>query len=199
MITHRYFKFHLLPPLLIGMLVPVSGASAPPNDLREILSSQIARYPHLEIQDLYKLVYQGTLGPAHVVSDPAAARRWLEREISELGDAPVVPVVERLPPDGRLVRVNLRPYLDAGGDPDRLLEAFVETAKQAWGSLEILRQNWSEVTSLAESGELPFPPDSLIAYFVRQESDGFPAVHHSPNYQTMYRPAYRVVLRPLLP
>ena len=41
---------------------------------RQILAAHVKRYPRLEIQDLYKLVYQGALGSEHAVSDPAQTR-----------------------------------------------------------------------------------------------------------------------------
>ena len=38
---------------------------------KQILAAHVKRYPRLEIQDLYKLVYQGAMGSEHAVSDPA--------------------------------------------------------------------------------------------------------------------------------
>ena len=41
---------------------------------RQILAAHVKRYPRLEIQDLYKLVYQGAMGSKHAVGDSAQTR-----------------------------------------------------------------------------------------------------------------------------
>ena len=89
-----------------------------PDELtfRRILTTQIRRHPRMEIRDLYKLILQAARGSEHVVSDLTVARGRLVREWLELADGPGEPVVDPISPDGRIVRVHLRPYLAASGD-----------------------------------------------------------------------------------
>jgi hypothetical protein len=163
--------------------------------LRRILADQVARRPRLEIQDLYKFIFQAALGSEHAVRDAAAVRDWLERELREMGAGPEEPAVEPLSPDGRIVRVNLRPYIAAGGDPQALLEAFIHTANAHRGTSAELRRYWETAEQMAKEGQLPFGADELRAFIARMEALGLPAVHHSKAYELAYRPAYRVIAR----
>ena len=47
---------------------------------RRILSDQVVRYPWLEVQDLYKLIYQAGMGSEHACQDIVAARTANEFE-----------------------------------------------------------------------------------------------------------------------
>jgi hypothetical protein len=165
---------------------------------RRILADHATRYPALEIQDLYKLVHQAAMGGEHAVGDVAAARRWLERELSSLGDGPAEPVADILSPDGRIARVHLRPYVAAGGDPLALLAAFIRTAHEHKGAQSRLRRYWAWAERMAQAGELPLSESALAHFFARKEREGFPAAHHSAAYAAAYRPAYRVIVRTFL-
>lgn len=148
----------------------------------------------MEVQDLYKLVHQAALGPAHAVRDTAAVRAWLAREISTLKPGPDnEPLWELLRPDSTLVRVNLRPYVNSGKDSASLLRSFVYTSRTFEGSYERLDQYWRLARGLASGGRLPFAPESMDSLFVLQAGKGHPAVHHSETYTRTYAPAYRVV------
>ena len=165
---------------------------------RRILVEQIAHRPQLEVQDLYKLIFQAALGSEHAVRDTNAVRNWLERELRELGAGPTEPVVEPLSPDGRIVRVNLRPYIAAGDDPEALLEAFIHTASAHRGTSAELRGYWRVAEQMAKEGQLPFNEEQLRNFFERMEAANLPAVHHSDAYEQAYWPAYRVIARELL-
>jgi len=165
---------------------------------RQILASQMERYPRLQVQDLYKLVLQAAMGSEHAVRDEAAARQWLESELSRLGDGPEEPEVESISPDGAIVRVHLRPYTAKGGDPHRLLAAFLETAREYKGEEARLQQYWLWAEEMCRSGQLPFREEDLRRFFADMEAQGYPAVHHSKQYRDAYRPAYRVVARAFL-
>ncbi len=165
---------------------------------RRILANQVERYPRLQVQDLYKLVHQATMGSEHAVRDEAAARERLESELSRLGGGPEETEVESISADGRIVRVHLRPYAAHGGDPARLLAAFLQTAREYKGDKSRLRRYWDCAEEMCRDGELPFREEELRRFFARMEAHGYPAVHHSKEYREAYRPAYRVVARAFL-
>jgi hypothetical protein len=52
--------------------------------LNRLLLDHSARYPHLQVQDVYKLLYQAAMGSGHVVPNAARAQAWLEEEICSL-------------------------------------------------------------------------------------------------------------------
>ena len=168
------------------------------DKFQEILTVQVERYSRLTPQDLYKLVYQAAMGSAHAVDDVEYVREWLDEEIAGLSRGPEEPIVDVISPDGQMVRVNLRPFIAAGGDKEKLLEAFVRTANEFEGSEEKLRQYWKWAEPVAEGGQCFFTKEQMQRYFFEREIQGLPAVHHSQKYERIYKPAYRVVARKYL-
>jgi hypothetical protein len=164
-----------------------------PDDFRLLLKTQVARYPGLQVQDCYKLLFQACLGSEHAVSDPAAAAQALEKELANLGPGPDEPGLDPIAPDGRILRVHLRTLVQHKGDATRLAEAFVKTANTYRGSRAALAVAWEQVTLLAAAGELPFTPEAVRKYGQDMAMAGFPAVRHSDHFRQLYRPAYRVI------
>jgi len=176
-----------------------AGAAAEAAGTRRIVARQFARYPSMQPQDVYKLAFQAAMGSRHAGLDSAMAAEWLDREIAALGEGPAEPIRDTISPDGRMVRVNLRPYLAAGGSRDALLRAFVRTARTFAGSVPRLRRELAEIERMAAAREIPSQRAALHAYFERMRAQGYPAVEHSDAYESAYHPAYRVVLGELLP
>jgi hypothetical protein len=52
------------------------------TQLPAVLRAHLARYPELEVQDLYKLLYQAARGSEHAAPDPEAVRLHLTGELS---------------------------------------------------------------------------------------------------------------------
>jgi hypothetical protein len=147
----------------------------------------------MEVEDLYKLILQGTMGSEHAISSIDTARSWLRRELASLPEGPEEPIADVISSDGNIVRINLRPFIQSGGDPSSLLDAFVRTGNEYRGTEERLRDHWSLAVRMAEDGELPFEPLQMGAFLEKMERDGFPAIHHSTRYEEAYHPAYRVI------
>lgn len=157
---------------------------------KDVLDSHIARYPLMQIQDVYKLAYQAALGSEHAVTDPEAVRRWLERELADLGPGPVEPLSETISPDGQLVRVHLRPYVQLGYQAEVLANAFLATAQEYSGQVSSLEEYWRISVSQDH-----FPAVDMENFIQQMKVSQYPAVHHSSAYRQAYHPAYRVVLR----
>jgi hypothetical protein len=171
----------------------------PQEGFAAIALRHLARYPAMQLEDVYKLAHQACLGSEHAVPDRAHAERWLERELAQLGDGPPEAALDPIAPDGRIVRVHLRPFLAVGGNAAELLDAFVRTANEFRGSPERLRGFWASVEVLAVAGALPFGGADAVAFGRRMAVAGYPPVHHSAAYQAAHRPAYRVVARAFAP
>jgi hypothetical protein len=160
----------------------------------DLLDIHLARYPLLAWQDAYKLFYQGILGPEHLVSEPEAfqARLLADALRAAVPSAADEPLYEPVRPDGRLLRVNLRPFKAAGGDIRVLLDACLTAAAARWGTPEELRAAWAAVARACQAGRWPHVGD-LAAFSAWLEAHDCPAVHHAPQYREAYRPAYRLV------
>jgi len=159
----------------------------------QLLSQHIARYPRMQLDDIYKLLHQAALGPGHAVKDATNARAWLEKEVAELGPGPVEPENDIISPDGKLARVHLRTWVAAGRSLDDLNRVFVETANSYTPSRDRLEKFCGCLGDLAGAGRIPFAQQEVVAYFDRIAQASYPVVHHSRTYTDAYRPAYRVV------
>jgi hypothetical protein len=157
---------------------------------KDILNFHFVRYPLMQIQDVYKLVYQAALGSEHAAADPDAARHWLEHEIAELEPGPVEALVDPISPEGKFVRVHLRPYVQHGYSPARLGEAFLAAAKEYSGRASLLEEYW-----LAAIEQNRFPAADMEDFIQEMKARGYAAVHHSTDYRQAYLPAYRVILQ----
>ncbi len=160
------------------------------------LTSHLARYPAMQLVDLYKLIHQAAMGSEHAIRDAESARNWLTRELAGMGDdcratsrhGIPEPLMDPLSDETGIIRVHLRPYIASGGDPARLLDDFIRTANEFNGDPQTLEKYWHIATSLGH-----FPAVEMDGLIQSMRAKNYPAVHHSPEYERLYRPAYRVV------
>lgn len=173
------------------LMVPSSSEE---GVFHRILSLQCKRYPFIEVQDVYKLVHQASMGSEHAVQDLDATRAYFEREVDEIAGGPEEPIQDIISPDGRIARINLRPYLASSASLAKLFDAFVRTANEFEGSTRVLKRYCSYAQRLTGESSFAFSSTAIQAFFDQMEIQGFPAVHHSAAYALAYQPAYRVVL-----
>lgn len=167
--------------------------------ISQLLGAQLARHPDMRPADVYKLLHQAALGPAHAITQGDAETALLA-EIAALPPAAQAdPLFEVISPDGRLARVHLRPYLAAGHDPVALARAFAATAAGYEGSVERLARFCGCLGDLADAGGLPFPRAEVEAFMNARRDENWPAVRHSESYRAAHAPAYRVVDLQCLP
>jgi len=151
-------------------------------------------HPFAGADDLYKFLHQAVFGPGHAIPNREAAAAWMEREIENLGP----PLERELPCEALggeppLVRVNLRPFISKGGDPDLLLDAFVSSANTDRGSPRRMMTVLSLAASYVQcAGRGDLAPE-LKALSAELAAADYPAIHHSEAYVEAYKPAYRVV------
>lgn len=149
----------------------------------------------MRVEDAYKWLYHATLGADHAVDDYVSARTWVLREWTDLGlTRRYEREVVRLTPDGRWLRVNLRPYRDRGGDPEFLAALFFASAEGSLPPVAAFREEWLRLgdylrrRSVGRIDRTAWQRlDDVTA------SHGYPAIHHSSAYRQANRPAYRVI------
>lgn len=159
----------------------------------ELLGQHLARYPAMQLQDIYKLLHQAALGPGHAVQNGDAARVQLANEVSALTPFAGEPLSEVISPDGKLARIHLRAYLGAGGDLDALADAFLRSAREVAASPDKLKKFCACLGDLAAAGGIPFSRVETAAYFEQIAQQHYPVVHHSSAFRDAYHPAYRVI------
>jgi hypothetical protein len=158
-----------------------------------ILRDHFARYPSMQIQDVYKLIHQAVMGSEHAVSNAEGVRKWMWRELVEMGTGPVEPEIDPISADGQIVRMHLRSFVAQGGDPEKMLNAFIRTANEFHGDIQVLKDCWNTAKDVQY-----FPPAEMDRFIESMQAQNYPAVHHSPEFERLYRPAYRVVWQNLL-
>lgn len=169
------------------------------RSIGKLLLEEIEKHPRSIVEDIYKFIHQAAFGSEHAVNDTVAVKKWMENEVANLDTSIDDELINRLSPDGKLVRINLRPYLKKGFDQNVLLEAFVKTANNYKGSAENFKSYWKAASDLADALKFTFTSEELNSFFEEQSKKGFPAVHHSQLYRRNYKPAYRVVDLQYLP
>jgi len=191
--------------LLAACCCLVGGAASPATDEEkptwsDVVERHLKEKPDATAQDVYKLMYQGILGPGHMVSSEQAALKYIREEIEALTPIEFAELAfEPISPDGTMLRVNLRPFIAEGGDPAKLARAFYLTAKEIdadkrRGKFTLL---WTELSrKLAEDGKLNTEAANSVTALASEH--GWAAMHHSNKYREAYRPAYRVVLLDIL-
>ena len=184
--------------VILAALPAVAAEHAQP--VEDVGTIMVAFGAHLEdhsfagAEDLYKFLHQAVYGPGHAIPNREAAAGWLQRELEGLG--PLLedePTCESLGGEPPLVRVNLRPFVADGGDPDLLLDAFVASANRERGDshrMETVLSLAASYVQCAGRGELA---PELKALSAEMADKGYPAIHHSETYVETYHPAYRVV------
>lgn len=136
----------------------------------EALMAYAEKYPGAEATDLYKLVFQDLYGPGHLLTDSAAALRYISREMAAMDDSAYpenlrsvhdgpFPLYEYTLCDSNFVRVNL------------------VLVKRGWLSLEEL------VSAVLRSAEGIVSPDPKFV------------MSHSAAFKAAYDPHYRIVRR----
>ena len=203
------------PGALAGVLIGL--AACVPTNQRTAFVCSLEYEPWIELirghsspamtpDDVYKLVHQGLAGPGHAAPSRGAATAWMLTEIAELRNSaggivplPGEPLLVPVRPDSSIVRVNLRPWMAASGNPDVLLDAFLETADAIHPSPSQLAGDFAGVTECllkaVVAGDLRLDEAELERTFTRAVKAGHPAGHHSEQYRSAYRPSYRVVER----
>lgn len=166
---------------------------------QKLITAQLQRYPAMQVQDLYKLVYQAAMGNEHLMADSAMVHNYLIQELESVRADSAEPLLEEISPDGAVVRLNLRPFKTRNGDHHALFRAMMQTARTFQQSQESLEQHLSDLEQMAGSGAIPFDANAVKSYFREMREKGYPAVHHSAAYKEKYSPAYRVMLKKHVP
>jgi hypothetical protein len=163
------------------------------EDTITLIKSHIEKYPQMEVTDIYKLLYQGVFGVGHLITEKAWDRLKSEAEGLDLNVRPKEPLKERVSPDGKMIRVNLRPYLRKSLSLKDLYEAMIETAKYE-GEFEEFLKYWQTFKKLVESADLSLDKEKISRFDKQLEikKKATPR-HHSMKYRDTYHPAYRVV------
>ena len=161
--------------------------------LKDIIITQFNRYPKMEVTDLFKIVYLAAMGNKHLLKDKSKAYKYLKYEFENIKASDSEPLYEEISPDGRFVRVNLRPYKAKEWYIDDLFEIMLKTASYYDESIKKLNNYCYYLIEFQKQGCIPFSKNSLKNIIFKMKENQYALFHHSKEYKKHYKPAYRVV------
>ena len=168
-------------------------------DLQNLLQYHYRQYPQMTFEDVYKLLYQGTMGNVHFIDNQEAARAYLYKEFTYIKPDSSLPRTEPVSLDGSMIRLNLAPYKAQGGEIAPLFTAMLRTADEFNPSLSALQDILNKTQQLADNHSIPLDPQAFSTLLAEIDSLKYPAIHHSDIYKSTYHPSYRVILKKHLP
>jgi len=162
------------------------------EELTGLVSEHHQRRPLMRAADWYKLLYQGVFGVGHIMGG-SALDRLLEEAERVRGTGPQgEPLVERVSPDGAVVRVNLRPYMLGGGNLEKLYEVMLASSTMK-GEPKTFIRLWRRFSGVAEALHIGVDEMEMCELDDLLAERGPVPMHHTPEYREAYYPAYRVV------
>ena len=161
---------------------------------RSLLIKHYQAYPKLQIEDVFKYLFQSALGCEHLLTDENAALAYIKSEYEAVSKSDL-PRVDLL--DGDFSRVHLS-LLNGGLTPETLARLFFLSAREVSDGKAVLEQKLNVARELVSVGSLPFEAKAFEAMLAQWRDRGYPAVHHSDSFRENYRPAYRVVANRLV-
>ena len=162
--------------------------------IQTAIERQLTTYPESTLQDIYKSFYQEHFGPGHIISDTASARRYLMRELSEMGKTQS-PYFEPTGSQGDYVRVYLSAVADSLITAEQLLDAFVRSANSRQEPAVSWLEKWEAIVSIIQANKMELEGFEPNLPLLTEAARNNQAVHHSRRYNEAYRPHYRIVER----
>jgi len=183
-----------------------------------MFEDEFFHHPDARLIDIYKLFMQSACGPGHLITDPATAREYLVKELAEqrlfLSKFPLYfphPNIKRFKPQFvertsscvicpclvfncdayfPLARYSLQIVNDGIIPMETFLNAFIETANN-FTKIDEKRfsRHWQEIVRNLADREIPdFDADKQAIKKVM-----YNLVRHTPIYNELYHPSYRVI------
>ena len=180
--------------LAIACSFNLFGQSIDTVAVRSAIERQLTSYPESTLQDIYKSFYQEHFGPGHIISDTASARRYLMRELSEMGKTPS-PYFEPSGSQGDYVRVYLSAVADSLITAEQLLDAFVRSANSRQEPTVSWLEKWQAIVSIILANKMELEGFVNDLPLLTEAARNSQAVHHSRRYNEAYHPHYRIVER----
>jgi hypothetical protein len=157
-------------------------------------------YPKATLIDYYKLFYQGTFGPGHIIADKQTAYEFLVKETTESRNTEI-PFVQDISFINPYCRVSLEIIDKKLIDIDEFFDLLLESCdvqnvispiewNEAWIDIENIL--FQILPKLNEPEIVKKLHDSLYG-------DKFPLFRHSEVFRGIYKPHYRLIRKDLIP
>lgn len=164
---------------------------------RDLIIANIERYPAMQPADVYKLVYQGTFGPAHLGADSLNMLTYLQNELAAVEADSNAFIFEPVSPSQKYIRINLKYFKAVNGNIGKLVSTILKSSQSPPDSA-LIAKHWIWIEQMVADNELPFEPAVFQAFSDSIKSRHYPVIHHSGQYMKAYQPAYRTIKKEFL-
>ncbi len=169
-------------------------------DIKQVISLELNQHPELKLIDIYKLVFQAYLGPAHLLADTNESAKKIMTEIL-LHPEPYKPLKQDIGSQNGFFRLSLDclvPVLQLKKE-----KAISELYRKSFLLAELMQESVLDFTYNMDITKLwkeTIPViQQLIVFDINEwqqvnaiaESKAIPG--HSQQYKTLYNPKYRVL------
>jgi len=165
--------------------------------IEDIMKKQFELHKDIQMQDIYKLIYQGTFGCEHLAHD--GSMDMLYKEFDEAEPDKDESLIEVISPDYMIYRLNIRCFKHYSDNKKFFFEWFYNTSKMKLGSEKDFINYWDACEKyLEDTGnelleEVKDFREKACLYDLRRWQ--FMTMHHSEKYKKANNPSYRVVHR----
>lgn len=158
------------------------------------LSQHTNDYEGYQLDDAYKLVYQGCMGPEHAITSPDAVRQWLDKEWESIEASSHEGLYSDITIHYPIYRINLRAAKAFGITQAQIYNEFMGLARVFPKRPDLLRIIWKGVSQQIKDDDcIVWNPQDIDKFNVMILQNDFPPIHHSLEYNEKNKPAYRLV------
>ncbi|RLC49536.1 MAG: hypothetical protein DRZ79_05835 [Candidatus Cloacimonadota bacterium] len=164
------------------------------DKIEQLVLSEFRLHPEATLVDYYKLFFQGTFGPAHLLQNKEKAFEYLKTEI-ERNTRFETHYWQNISYLSEFYRINLKIVKDKKISVEQLFSLFSESGNFASVlSVEDWKKEWAKILTVIQKLNLPlqnFPEDlEFIRHSFQKNNFVF---HHSEIYRRKYHPHYRII------
>lgn len=169
-------------------------------DIKQVISLELNQHPELKLIDIYKLVFQAYLGPAHLLADTNESTKKIMTEIL-LHPEPYKPLKQDIGSQNGFFRLSLDclvPVLQLKKE-----KAIGELYRKSFLLAELMQESVLDFTYNMDITKLwkeTIPVIQQLTVFDLNEWQQVNAIaeskaipRHSQQYKTLYNPKYRVL------
>lgn len=163
------------------------------RDLAQIVQTELELHPRLELNDLYKLIFQASFGPGHLLENPTLVSENIYREVCAMQDD-FWPYLQDIGNGIGFFRFSLSWFRALQPDAlklkcDLLAELMIKSAPLAESGCSIT-ELWPSLTPMLIE-LFPATPQAWEAVNTLAAKGQFPS--HSESYRKNYHPHYRLL------
>ncbi len=169
-----------------------------PNKQETFVRTYFQKYPKATLQDIYKGSFQDKFGPAHLLTDREAVKKYI---LSEMESAKSFEKEDYTPCGWQenFYQVNLSVIKNGKVPLDVFVDAFMASANGIDATLTpVFVEEWKQLQQIIRQ-VVPdlkgFTEDSALLVQLHQE--GKYVVHHSKIFNEHYQPHYRIIRKDL--